>query len=429
MKANLLMTMLCACAVSVCSAQWVQQTTPTQNNLKAISFYNNRIGFAVGDGGTVLRTKNGGQTWQQMTAPSKDNLTSVTLLDSGIVIVTTATWESSPLVYRSEDAGATWLKSVSDTRNFYAAKTPAQRLFSVSDHIYESDDAGKQWAPQHDLNNTSTYTYIGFADENTGMVAGNVSGAFTYSAEFVRSADGGKNWYNSFVYNFPNANGFSTMDFVNTDTVFMFTNFYNRYSPGDSCQLIMLYHFRLRPGISNLEWYFKTKTLVPGFRDRLNACKFFANGTAYTVGDNGIIYNSSNYGKSWKPEYTGKSILHGIYMISESTGYVVGDGGLIMKRDSVVKNTPIRQMLPVKLYPNPAHDKATVSFNLEKQSKISVQVTDASGNIVTTRPAIILEKGTQQIILPVASLQRGIYQVNLISEGVVVGNSRLIIVR
>lgn len=428
MKANLLMTMLCACAMNVCSAQWVQQKAPTQNNLKAISFYNNRIGFAVGDGGTVLRTKDGGQTWQLMTAPSKDNLTSVTLLDSGIVIVTTASWESSPMVYRSEDAGATWLKSVSDTRNFYAAKTPSQRLFAVSDHIYESDDAGKQWAPHKDLNNTSTYSYIGFSDEQTGMIAGNVSGAYTYSTEFVRTADGGKNWYNSFPYDFPNDNGFSSLDFVNADTAFMFTNHYNRYSPGDSCQLIMLSHFRLRKGLSDYEWHFNSKVLVPSFPDRLNACKFFGNGKAYTVSDKGIIYSSINYGKNWKEEYTGKSILHGIYMFNENTGFVVGDGGLILKKDSMVKNVAAKQLL-VKLYPNPADDKATLSFTLEKQMKISVQVTDANGNIVLTKAAVSLEKGEQQLSLPSSNLQRGIYQVTLLSNGKVLGTTKLIIVR
>lgn len=428
MKVNLLLALLCLCVMNL-SAQWVQQTTPTKNNLKAISFYNNRIGFAVGDGGTVLRTKDGGQTWQLTTAPSKDNLTSVTLLDSGIVIVTTASWESSPMVYRSEDAGKTWLKSLSDVRNFYATKTPSQRLFAVSDNIYESDDAAKQWTPHHDLNNTSTYTYIGFADEQSGMIAGNVSGAFTYSAEFVRSADGGKTWYNSFVFDFPNANGFSTMDFVNADTAFMFTNFYNRYSPGDSSQLIMLYHFRLRPGLSDKEWHFKTKTLTPSFPDRLNACKFFSNGKAYTVSDNGIIYSSINYGKNWKEEYTGKSILNGIYMFNENTGFVVGEGGLILKKDSVVKNPATKQLLPVKLYPNPANDKATISFKLEKQMKISVQVTDANGVIVSTKAAINLEKGEQQIVVPVSNLQRGIYQVNLLSDGNVLGVTKLVVVR
>lgn len=428
MKANLLLALLCACVMNV-SAQWTQQTTTTTNNLKAISFYNERIGFAVGDGGTVLRTKNGGQAWEQLSFISRDNLTSVTLLDSGVVIVTTASWESSPFVYRSEDGGKTWLKSLSDTRNFYATKTPAQRLFSVSDNIYESDNAGKQWIPHHDLNNTSTYSYIHFADEKTGMVAGNISGAFTYSTEFVRSADGGKNWYNSYVYDFPNANGFSTMDFVNADTAFLFTNFYNRYSPGDSCQLIMLYHFRLQPGISDKEWHFKTKTFVPSFPDRLNACKFFSSGKAYTVSDKGIIYSSVNYGKNWKIEYTGKTILHGMYMFNENTGFVVGDGGLILKKDSVVKNVQVKQLMPVKLYPNPASDKATISFKLEKQTKIAVQVTDERGNILLNQTAKSFEKGAQQINLPVTSLYRGVYQVSLLAEGVIIGNARLVIVR
>jgi len=85
--------------------------------------------------------------------------------------------------------------------------------------------------------------------------------------------------------------------------------------------------------------------------------------------------------------------------------------------------------LSVKLYPNPAIDKATISFNLEKQTKIAVQLMDANGNIVLKQASKTFDKGEQQIMLSVSKLQRGIYQLNLLSGGDVLGNTRLVIVR
>jgi hypothetical protein len=85
--------------------------------------------------------------------------------------------------------------------------------------------------------------------------------------------------------------------------------------------------------------------------------------------------------------------------------------------------------VPVKLYPNPASDKATLSFVLNKQLNVAVQVTDERGNILLTQSAKSFEKGAQQISLSVAGLQRGVYQVNLLAKGVMLGNARLVIVR
>jgi hypothetical protein len=116
-------------------------------------------------------------------------------------------------------------------------------------------------------------------------------------------------------------------------------------------------------------------------------------------------------------------------MFNENTGFIVGAGGLILKRDSVVKNVQVKQILPVKLFPNPASDKATLSFVLNKQLNIAVQVTDERGNILLTRSAKSFNKGAQQISLVVAGLHRGVYQVNLVTDGAILGNARLIIVR
>lgn len=429
MKANLLLSLLFTCALNVCFAQWTQQQSPATTNLKAVSFYNQRIGFIVGDKGTVLRTKNGGESWEQIKFPTSDDLTSVALADSGIVIVTTANSLSDATVFRSANAGNTWQKVLGDTRSFFVAKTPAKRLFSISDHIYESINSGKNWQDRRDLNNTSTYTYVGFEDEQHGMVAGNVSGIVTYSAEFIRSEDGGKTWYNSFPYDFPNANAFSTMNPINADTVFMFTNFYKGFGPGDSSQLVLLTNFHLRRGLADFEWHFTSKIVNNSFPDRLYASRFFGSGIAYAAGEKGIIYRSGNYGNKWVSEYTGKTPLNGFYMISENTGYAVGNSGLILKRDTVQKNVQAKQMVTVKVFPNPANDKATLDFSIDKSLNISVQLVDERGSIVITQAAKFFEKGTNQLNLMLPGLHRGLYQVNLLANGTIIGKTSLLIVR
>ena len=428
MKANLL-TLLLAGFTHFCFGQWVQQQTPVKNNLTAIRFYNERTGYAAGDGGTLLRTKNGGRNWERMNFPSKDNLTSVTLVDSAVVIVTTSSYENVPAVYRSQDGGITWVRTLSAPAGLYAAGTPAKRVFAIGDSIYQSNNKGKKWSSVKDINNTSAYNYISFANEAAGMIGGNISGAFTYSAEFIRTADSGKTWYGSFPFDFPNANGFSTMDFVNADTAFMFTNFYNRFLPGDSSQLIMLSNFRLRQELSGPQWHFNAKVFVPSFPGRLNACRFFKTGIAYAVGDKGQVYRSANFGKNWKPEYAGKAVLNAIYMVNEELGYIAGDGGLILKKEAIHTVKPVANELHITATPNPANFKTTVRFRLTASQPVTIKITDATGKTVYVKAPVYLEKGDQQVELAVADLYKGLYDVSVLNGANILGSTRLVIVR
>jgi photosystem II stability/assembly factor-like uncharacterized protein len=54
-------------------------TTNLDGNLYAVSFYDERIGFAVGANGIILRTEDGGATWQDQESPSRANLFAVTV--------------------------------------------------------------------------------------------------------------------------------------------------------------------------------------------------------------------------------------------------------------------------------------------------------------------------------------------------------------
>lgn len=428
MKANFLLTTLFVFSFSASFAQWTVQTSPTKSNLNAIAFYNARIGFAVGDAGTVLRTINEGKTWQQMNFPFNVNLGSVVLPDSAVVIVSSITNLGSDATYRSTDGGLTWQRSLADTRPFYVTATPDKRLFCSSSQVYESDNNGISWSPRAELNSTTSFTHLSFPDNSNGYVAGNISGFITYSAMFSRSHDGGLQWHPSFPYDFPNANGFSAMSAVNADSVFMFTNFYKGYSPGDSCQLILLSDFHLRRSFSDSEWHFKSQVIVNSFHDRLNTCKFFSNGIAYTAGDNGIMYRSNNYGKRWKTEFSNKLAINNIFMLNENIGYAVGDGGLIVKRETAIVKSNNVLVNDVTTYPNPANDHVNIGFTVKADLKITVQLTNANGIIVYAEPAKLFSKGAQQLTIPVRNLNKGVYQLNLISNNEVISKKQLLVI-
>jgi photosystem II stability/assembly factor-like uncharacterized protein len=60
-------------------ATWDQHSTGTQANLRATAFADTNFGLAVGDGGTVVRTEDGGQTWKTVAIATQQNLYAVAI--------------------------------------------------------------------------------------------------------------------------------------------------------------------------------------------------------------------------------------------------------------------------------------------------------------------------------------------------------------
>ena len=85
-------------------------------------------------------------------------------------------------------------------------------------------------------------------------------------------------------------------------------------------------------------------------------------------------------------------------------------------------------MIAVKVFPNPVKDKASLSFTLTEPTMIAVQVTGERGNAVLNIPVKNYEKGLQQISLQVANLQRGLYHVNLVSKGITIAKTELLVI-
>lgn len=70
----------------------------------------------------------------------------------------------------------------------------------------------------------------------------------------------------------------------------------------------------------------------------------------------------------------------------------------------------------VQIYPNPVTNNATVSFNLENNSKVELKVYDLNGRVVLSINENRFQKGDNQIALDVSDLSRGTYILQFITS-------------
>ena len=66
---------------------WVRQNSPTTNNLWGVSFATSNNRIAVGEHGTILRTRDAGRTWTVQTSGTSEWLLSVQYINSRIAVV------------------------------------------------------------------------------------------------------------------------------------------------------------------------------------------------------------------------------------------------------------------------------------------------------------------------------------------------------
>lgn len=98
-------------------ASWITQTSGVTATLFNIDFRDEKRGWAVGERGTILRTINSGEVWIPIAAPVRSTLLSVRFVneDDGWAIGRSGT------ILRTEDRGETWTQQESSTKqNLYS---------------------------------------------------------------------------------------------------------------------------------------------------------------------------------------------------------------------------------------------------------------------------------------------------------------------
>jgi photosystem II stability/assembly factor-like uncharacterized protein len=170
-------------------ASWRQVVAPTRSTLTAVHFPSPQRGFAVGHDAVVLRSTDGGETWERRYWDPE--------LESPLLGVWMANDEHGfavgayGLFLETTDGGDTWSSRMISDRDVHhnvIAATEDGRLFILGEmgSVFRSDDAGQTWTEIESPDRGSHFGAFG--------LPGGGLRAFGLQGRVYRTNDGGETW-------------------------------------------------------------------------------------------------------------------------------------------------------------------------------------------------------------------------------------------
>lgn len=162
---------------------WTVQNSGTEETLTGLSFVHSETGWIAGSSGTILSTKDGGDNWEPQKSGTEDFLSSIWFINEK------EGWAAGAegLILKTEDGGESWSQHSTgygnDISNIQFTSAETGWAVSSFDGLIKTEDSGETWTK---VVENSQLQSVQFLDENTGWAAG---------GEYIlHTTDGGENW-------------------------------------------------------------------------------------------------------------------------------------------------------------------------------------------------------------------------------------------
>jgi photosystem II stability/assembly factor-like uncharacterized protein len=331
---------------------WNFLSKGTTAHLWSIDFCNKDCGYAVGFGGTVLKTTNAGGDWTPCNTSSYD-LLSVSCTDTNTVFAS----GKNNLIIKSTDAGNTWTEYFGYT-NIYLYSTffldnNIGYVAGAYGTIFKTMNSGTDWSI---LSNQSYGSIMSmyFLDPDNGFFV-------NHEGEIYMTNTGGTVWNKVYTATY----SLWDIHFVNSNTGFI---------AGD--RLI------LKTVDGGVSW-----TEIPVNWLLFSIC-FVNEMTGYAVGDYGVVMCTNDGGITWATAITGApSYLRSVTFTDETHGYIAGYFGTILSTNTGGSFVPVFpnkvSTNEVAIYPNPAKSEITISVgNASNQGAITISIYGIHGELL-----------------------------------------------
>ncbi|KUJ70765.1 oxidoreductase [Streptomyces albus subsp. albus] len=146
-----------AAATGAVPVRWQPTATGSDARFRGLSAVSRSTAWLAGSKGTVLRTRDGGRSWRDVSPPGAEGLEfrDVEAFDARRAVVLAIGEGEASRVFRTEDGGATWTESFrnTDPRAFYDCMTffDSRSGIALSDpvdgryRILSTEDGGRSW--------------------------------------------------------------------------------------------------------------------------------------------------------------------------------------------------------------------------------------------------------------------------------------------
>jgi photosystem II stability/assembly factor-like uncharacterized protein len=176
---------------------WIQQSSNTINRLLTIFFIDNQTGWAGGDDGILLKTTDGGNNWQQGNIPLTDHINDLFFLSNEVGCAATDGWywpyPWAAKIMRTTDAGNFWYTTdgIVGGAGFFDLFVLNTNAWSVGSAIVgRSTNSGENWDVFLDPVTPHWLFGVFFKDSLNGWAVG----GGTDTELILKSIDGGISW-------------------------------------------------------------------------------------------------------------------------------------------------------------------------------------------------------------------------------------------
>ena len=310
----------------ICRKDDFERNDEIEGDLRDVLFVDKDNGWAVGGEGLILRTADGGSTWNKLDCPMERPMmfSSIHLLNPKVAMIA----GMGSTVFGTKDAGKTWVEH-KVAREGRRRRKRLTDIFMVSEKIayasggdntlLKTADGGLTWNP-----------LIGGRGARVGETRNNFDGLYFVTPEIgwvagsfgtiLRTAEGGENWEQQKEFFKIVGNESKKINLSNDLSTVHFVSKTEGWVVGQEGVI-------LHTADGGKKWE-KQKS---GVEDALNSIIFLDNKVGWACGDFGTIVHTVDGGKTWKHEKIGSSKLLGITAVKPNYCWAVGEWGIIIR--------------------------------------------------------------------------------------------------
>ncbi|MER3524799.1 MAG: hypothetical protein C4326_12310 [Ignavibacteria bacterium] len=402
---------------------WSVLPPPTTKLLYKLSFRDSLRGWVAGFNGTILRTTNGGLTWQEQNSGITNDIHKIFMLNDRLgwalaheQFVDTATWYGTKIL-KTTNGGQVWTneqypKSGEFFNAVFFLDSLRGWLAGEFGHMVRTTDAGIHWIPvvtDSSPNTQWSLVNVKFFTPRYGFAMG---GRIDIIGVVWRTTDGGIHWRTDQVSPEP------AHDMVMLDSLHLVA------MVGDMDYGASM--IRTRNGGQTWQYTFLNIFGLPqalSFRTR--------NEVWAPLGFVGQMMYSLDTAHTWTALDTPfRRPVYDLVFTDSLTGYAVGDSGTVLKFKKGTVNvapsvlTPPSRFALHQNYPNPFGEAApsrqpstTIAFDMPTENEITLSVFDILGRHVHTIIEKRMQPGQHFVTFESGTLPAGVYFYRLQTGG------------
>jgi photosystem II stability/assembly factor-like uncharacterized protein len=380
--------------------QWILDPAPTGMLLNRVRLISSSVGWIVGENGIILRTTDGGTSWQTQSSGTTVYLNDVSFTDAnnGTVV------GDNGIILRTTNGGSTWQSQSSGTTyilhgvSFTDANTGT--VVGQGGTILRTTNGGSSWLPQS--NQTTAFLRgVSFTDINNGTIVG--SGSLIF-----RTTNGGDIWSG-----LASGTTWSLENVVFTDTNTGIAVGGGSYGGNTSVSII------IRTTNGGTTWTQKLNISGSGIGPFSDVSFSDANnGAVVNFLSNGPIWRTTDGGITWGSQITpDHEPLFSVSFADVDNGIAVGSHGTILRTTNggvtfignENKNSSPQWFTLSQNYPNPFNPGTVISYSLPSASNIKLIVFNTLGQTVKVLENGFKNTGNYSVNFNATELPSGIY--------------------